>query len=149
MKLKYLPLITLVIFLGGCATGYHSRSFNGGYSEIMTNQDSFIVTFSGNRYTSGERTMRYALLRAAELTLNNGYKYFAILSSVDQTSSYNYSNTSGNALGSGNSFGYSSFTYSGSIVKPGISIRIKCFKEKTQRYEVIDARFYLDTNSEE
>jgi hypothetical protein len=81
--------LTLLLFLTSCATNYHPVGFFGdGYSEIVMNTDSFLVTFKGNSHTSSETTMRFALLRASELTLSNGYKYFTVISSQDQSSSH-------------------------------------------------------------
>lgn len=162
MKRSLLLTIPTILFLTSCATGYHSQGFfGGGYSEIITNPDSFIVTFKGNTYTSQERALRYVLLRASELTIKNGYKYFVVISSLDQTSSYNYSNTHANASGSANIYTYSnhanaqgkgsgsSSTYSGVIVKPGTSIRIKCYKANPGIDDAIDAEFYWKANKEE
>ena len=145
MKLKFYFLIPLVIVLGGCATGYQSKGFWGdGYTEIITAPDSYVVMFKGNQYTSSDKVLEYVLLRASELTLKNGYNYFIIISSADQTSSSNYSNTYANIYG--NTSGSAS-TYSGTIVKPGSAIRIKCFKDRPQCEEAIDAKFYWETNS--
>lgn len=159
MKYKLLAFIPLTVIIAGCATSYGARDFFGrGYSEIRTNPDSFIVTFKGNGCTYSDDVMRYALLRASELTIQNGYSYFVVLSSEDQSSNYNYSNTHGNATGSANSYHSSNFanaqvfenssssTYSETIVRPGTSIRIKCFKNKPQGNEAIDARFYWEAN---
>lgn len=64
--------------LGGCATPYQSTSFTGGFSETQLAPNVFRVKFRGNGYTSDERTSDFALLRAADLTLLNGYRYFGV-----------------------------------------------------------------------
>jgi hypothetical protein len=157
MKYKLWILIPLAAIAAGCATGYCARGWCGGYSEIRTNPDTFLVTYNGNAYTHSDDAMRYVLLRASELTLQNGYSYFTVLSTEDQTSSYHYSNTYENASGSADSHhcshgthsradeSASSSTYSGKVVKPGTTIRIKCFNEKPEE-EAIDARFYWENN---
>jgi len=134
-------LTALTSLFAGCATGYHALGFSGGYSEIMTGPNSFIVTYVGNAYTSSEDVLRYSLLRASELTLRNGYKYFSIISTVDQTSSSNFYNAYGDA--------YSVRATATTIVKPGASIIIRCFGEKPEVGEVFDAQFYWNTNNEE
>jgi len=63
--------------LSGCATSYKALGFNGGYSKIKTTPDSFIVIFKGNEFTSQEKVMQYALKRASELAIQNGYSYFS------------------------------------------------------------------------
>ena len=158
MKIKGLFFAFLV---SGCATGYYAQDFSGGYSEFRINPDSFMVTFKGNGYTPTQRVFQYVLLRASELTLQNGYRYFIVVSSMDQTSSYNYSNTYGDTSGSAEAYNTSNYTtaqfkgvtssstYSGRMVKPGTSINIKCFKENPGLDGAIDAQFYWDANSQE
>lgn len=160
MKYRLLLLVPFAAAFSGCATGYCARGFRGGYSEIMVNPDSFVVTYSGNGFTSSEDAIRYTLLRASELTIQNGYNYFIILNSADRTSSENYSNTYENASGSAKAYNYSNYssaqfngsasssTYSGTIVKPGMTISIKCFKDKFQYDDAIDARFYWEMNND-
>ncbi|MGL5264341.1 MAG: CC0125/CC1285 family lipoprotein [Candidatus Rhabdochlamydia sp.] len=150
-------LTAAFLLLSGCATSYKALGFNGGYSEIRKTPDSFMVTFTGNGYTSQEKVMQYALRRASELTLQNGYKYFSVISSTDQTKSHNYSttnrNTSGslhtqNYLNSNNAIlnGYdSSSTYSGTITAPKLLLEIQCFNEKISP-NVIDAAYFLQNN---
>ena len=42
-------------------------------------QDTYEVSFRGNGYTSQDKVQKMALLRAAELTLEKGYKSFEIV----------------------------------------------------------------------
>ena len=161
MKKRSLFLIPLAIFLGACsATGYYPRESSGGYSEIRVNPDKFVVTFNGNGRTHSDTVMKYALLRASELTLQNGYNYFVITSKEDKTSSYAYTDTYERVSGSADahkgskdsrasaSETVSSSTHSGTVVKPGLTLHIKCFSDKPQSEEAIDARFYWDANKE-
>ena len=74
----------LVILLSsGCATGYHRQGFAGGYDESQLKADIFRVTFKGNAFISPEKVQDYLLLRCAELTIDNGFSYFIILSESD------------------------------------------------------------------
>jgi hypothetical protein len=61
--------------------------------------------------------MQYALRRASELTIQNGHKYFSVISSTE-----NYSKT-----------------------EPKLVLEIKCFKEET-RSNLIDAEYFLKNN---
>ncbi len=70
-------------FLSGCATSYQQKGFTGGYSETQLAPDVFRVNFQGNGYTSSERAQDFALLRAAELSLERGFRYFALLDETD------------------------------------------------------------------
>ena len=73
-----------MLFLAGCSTNYHQKGFFGdGYSDYRINQDKFAVTFRGNEYTDSENVRRFAMMRAAELTVQNGFHYFKIVSEKD------------------------------------------------------------------
>jgi len=86
--------------------------------------------------------MQYALRRASELTIQNGYKYFSAISLTDRTKSYNYLKTNKNTSGSlDTNFSNirlneqgSSSTYSGTIMEPKLTLEIKCFKEKAEYF---------------
>ena len=106
--------------------------------------DVFRVNFRGNGYTTASRAEDFALLRCAELTIKNNFKYFVILDKQNQvlTSIYTSpvtSNTTGsiNMYSTGNftNGSYSGFTtYSGGdttvINKPLVAVTIQCFREK-------------------
>lgn len=80
MKLSLSLIIACV--LCGCATPYQSNgllSFRGGFKDTQLEEDVFRVVFKANIYSSPYRTKELALLRAAELTLENGFSYFAII----------------------------------------------------------------------
>jgi hypothetical protein len=77
--MKRILITLLCLGLAGCATGYHSRSFTGGYSNMRLQDNIFKITFNGNAYSSLERAGDFALLRSAEITIENGYKYFVVL----------------------------------------------------------------------
>lgn len=157
-KIAFLILSASILIFTGCSTHYHSEGFGGGYSETLMGADTYIVTFKGNGFTSYETVIKYALRRASELTLENGYKYFSVNSSIDHSKQIAYSNTSENASGQANVYGYTNLVqgqYKGSssrssfseiITKPRISIGIKCYHEKPKNIETIDAEFYLANN---
>jgi hypothetical protein len=74
-----------VFIFCGCQTGYNPQSYTGGYKDIPTKEYSiFSTTFSGNGYTSEERTLELAQLRNAEKAWRRGYKYFVDLKSGAQ-----------------------------------------------------------------
>jgi hypothetical protein len=51
----------------------------GGYSDTALAPDVYKISFGGNGYTTQERATDFAVLRAAELTLSHGYRYFGII----------------------------------------------------------------------
>src|SRR5262245_15060327 len=81
---RVIPLI-ICCLVTACATPYQSTGFSGGFSETRLAPDVFRVNFSGNGYTSAERAQDFAFLRAAELTLAAGFKYFVPLKEASST----------------------------------------------------------------
>jgi len=51
----------------------------GGFSVLQLGPDIYRVAFSGNGYSSPDRVVDFALLRAAELTLQQGARHFVVL----------------------------------------------------------------------
>ena len=103
--MKKILTVLLCLGLAGCATGYHSKGFTGGYSNMKLQDNIFKVTFRGNAYSSMERTGDFALLRSAEITIENGYKYFVVLET-------------------------NSFIKIFSYIMPAASMTIECFQDK-------------------
>lgn len=152
-------LIVVVVFLQGCATNYQSKGLTGGYSETQLDENVFNVTFRGNGYTSRERAADFTLLRSAELTLQSGYKYFAVIDANSYTSNSTYttpttSHTSATVYGSGNyAYGSATTRTSGSqtfnIVKPSKSNTIVCFKDKPENVFSYNAEFIYKNITQE
>jgi len=152
--MKFNQLFLFAILLTSCATPYQPLSFSGGYNSVALDSNIFKVSFRGNGDTSGERAEDFALLRSAEITIKNGYKYFSIM---DKNNSTDYSSftTPANTITTANSYGYggvtsfqaNSTTYGGQnflISKPSATNVIKCFKEKPEGQDLIfDAAFLI------
>ena len=146
------------LFLQGCATSYQESGFSGGYSETQLDENVFRVTFRGNGYTGRERAADFTLLRSAELTLKNGFQYFAIIDANSDTTHSSYttpttSNTTGSAYGSGNYvYGNATTTTTGGqtyhISKPSSSNTIVCFKEKPETTFTYNAKFIYKSIAE-
>jgi len=150
--MKNLIVIAItVLILQGCATSYQKTGFSGGYSETQLDENVFTVSFRGNGYTRRERVADFTLLRSAELTLESGFQYFAIIDANSFTSNSTYttpttSHTTGTAYGSGN-YAYGSATtrttggQTYNISKPSSSNTIVCFKEKPESIFTYNAIF--------
>lgn len=134
----------MVMLVSGCATGYQRQGLTGGYTDTKIQDDIFKVNFRGNSYCGLDRAENFALLRCAEVVLENGYKYFVIVDekSLTRTGSYTTPVTA-QTYGTANVYGGSGYahgSYSGTthysggqtyaFHKPGTSYTIKCFKEK-------------------
>lgn len=152
--MRRIAILFAALILTGCATPYQRVGFTGGYSETQLGENIFQVSFRGNGYTSCERASDFSLLRAAELTLEKGFRYFVIVESEEHTKIGMYttpaqSYTTGSAYGYGN-YAYGSATtttYGGQtyiISKPRAKNTILCFKEKPEiNGLVFDAEFVI------
>jgi hypothetical protein len=152
---QWIILVIIIFILSGCATKYQSIGITGGYTETRLGNNIFAVSFKGNGFTSRERTKDFTLLRSAELTLKNGYKYFIIKSSENYTRHSTYTtpthtNINGNVYG--NTFYGSTTTYGGrtyNISKPVTNYTIICFKEKPKNNTIIyEANFIIKSIKE-
>jgi hypothetical protein len=126
MKRQTLLFLSLLL-LSACGTSYHEKDmFGNGFSEIPTGEDSFIVHFQGNHYSDNDKMMQFALRRASELTLAKGYKYFIIVSEKNLSKV----RIADNAIST----------------RPGMSVQIKCYNEKSSDPNQIDAEYFLANN---
>ena len=68
----------LLVVTGGCATSYHPYTHSTGYEEVRLSDTTFGITYVAALSTSFEQIKAYALRRAAEITLENGYTHFVV-----------------------------------------------------------------------
>jgi len=91
-QMKYFLLFVLAALLIGCMAPYQKKStWSVGYAETQLDENIFRVSFEGNEFYDEDRTADFTLLRCAELTLENDYKYFAVIdgkSSVKTETTY-------------------------------------------------------------
>jgi hypothetical protein len=124
------------LLLAGCATSYQPEGATGGFADVMTGPDTAIVTFSGNGYTSAQRVLAMITLRCAELTVQHGYRYFAVTGLRDlgarssfATPGYSTTNVYGNVSSYGGFTGSAYTTTLPSqtvnIYKPAAMVSIK------------------------
>ena len=123
-KLKFVVMFLCMILITSCAatTYMQAKSPTGeGYYDTLLQQDMYEITFNGNEVTEPTIAQDYALLRAAEICIENDYKSFDIIRSEDKTKTdvgsipiYGYYNTS---------------TIVFSETTPKIMLIIKCSKE--------------------
>ena len=88
--------LALAGLLSACATAtpyqpnIPGQSVSGGYSEQRIETNRFRVNFTGNSLTSRETVEGYLLFRAAELTVQEGYDWFAIVDRNTETDRRTY-----------------------------------------------------------
>lgn len=80
LLLKTKVFIAAALLFAGCATTYSKESlFTNGYTSKRIGPDTFVITFRANEFTPPEKAREYALRRAAEVTLENGFRSYLIL----------------------------------------------------------------------
>jgi hypothetical protein len=84
----YCLLGLLVVGLTSCSTKYHAmsggiNSGKSGYGETQIDDKTWEVVYRESGNIGADVVDRYALFRAAELTLEKGYTYFVILNTVN------------------------------------------------------------------
>jgi hypothetical protein len=67
------------VMLSGCATPYGPHQLAGGYSELRIQDDVFRIVVDGNGFIHKSRIDYYAIVRAAELTVQQGRNYVRVL----------------------------------------------------------------------
>jgi hypothetical protein len=139
------------LLLSSCATSYQSTGFAGGYTDTQLAPDAFRIGFQGNGFTSSDRAQDFALLRAADVTLSHGFRYFGIVNEANSGTMSSItvpgqSYTSASVTGYGNSaYGTAVTTFvpptSIPIFKPKSGLLIRCFADRPEGAYVFDARF--------
>lgn len=156
-KFRALLYFTIIFCLASCATAYKPNGLTGGYSEMKLNSNTYVVNFRGNGFTSPERVKAMALLRGADLTKQNGFRYFAVMDADDRVNtSYHSTPTTITGNSFGNYFGYNRFgTYSGSshytinpgetyaVNRYGSTLTIKMFPAQNKQNDLLDADLIL------
>ncbi|MHB8529628.1 MAG: CC0125/CC1285 family lipoprotein [Caulobacteraceae bacterium] len=110
--------------LAACSTPYQQMGVLGGVNAVRITQDTAQITARGNAYTDPDVIQRYALRRAAEETINDGYDLFRIGGDTDR--SLNGSQSFGFATGNRRSVFGSAFSMP--VIKPGETLMIKMYK---------------------
>jgi hypothetical protein len=150
--MKSLGIASLTLILVSCATTYQPKGFTGGYSSAQLDVNVFQVSFTGNGYTNQEKANDFALLRSAEVVLENGYEYFSIVDGQRYSETKRFTtpststtqlnaNTYGTVTGYGNTANYSGTTYGTAttttyggqtyfVSRPTASNTVVGFKEK-------------------
>jgi hypothetical protein len=84
MKLRLAIIFSFSVVVAGCATKYQEMGLTGGFTDKMIDQNTGIVVISGNGFTSEEKVRSMLMLRASEMTIQNGHRKFSLLTIEDQ-----------------------------------------------------------------
>lgn len=75
-------VLSLVLILSGCGPAYQSAANGGlGYSDLQMTKNIYKITYQGGLSTDLSQVESFALYRAAELMLQNGFNRFRVLRS--------------------------------------------------------------------
>ena len=77
-------LLLAALTLQGCATQYGQVGISGGYIDKIIDEDVALVVVAGNGFTSPSRVQAMVMLRAAELTIQQGHQRFSLFTIEDQ-----------------------------------------------------------------
>lgn len=121
-------LIAASLLLSGCTT-YRPAGFGGGYSDLMIAPDTAYVKYQGSDLSSPQRIVELLLKRCADVTLQNGFRYFSAENWDDESSTESItfpgsvdSSATVNGTVYGNSF--SAYGTENSIVRPPSTLRL-------------------------
>jgi hypothetical protein len=67
------------LMIAGCATRYQPNGLTGGFQELKVSDNTYRITVQGNGYTSTNRAEEIALLRASDLTIQDGFERFIVV----------------------------------------------------------------------
>ena len=82
LRITALAIMSCVL-ISGCATRYAPADpFGFGYTDRKIDEATYVVTFRGNTKSSEDSAWNLWAYRCAELTIKNGYEYFALKDSV-------------------------------------------------------------------
>lgn len=79
--MKTVRLVMCIIFaisVMNCSTPYQPLGALGGYSSNQLGDNTYKVLFKGNQHTKAETVFDNLLLRCAEITIEEGHKYFIV-----------------------------------------------------------------------
>jgi len=154
--MRFAAIAVISIFLIGCSTPYQSSGMRGGFEDMQLSENSFRVSFTGNGFTSASDASNMMLLRAAEISIENGFKYSAKIDSENNDKQYlNDMSSTSRTTGTISNYGATSHIDATTTTKSGItlvnkpsrSITIVCFNEKPSGYSVMDANIVYQSLS--
>lgn len=144
-------LAALLFVLAGCSSIKYQPygqwgQLTGGYEDTQLGESVFEVTYHGVPNIRAQTVQDWALLRAADLTLDNGFRYFRITEKRSSESVHSVT-TPGSVQSTGqDEFGYTQYVTTPGVTQtysvPTTSLTIACFKEKPdESSDLFDALF--------
>ena len=112
---------------------------NGGVDELQLNANSWRINATGNGATSSSQVANMALLRGADIALQNGFKYFVVINEKEWSDDRALLTT-----------GYSFGAVTTSITWPQVEIIVMMFQEYPNDINgvVYETKFICETLGE-
>lgn len=87
MKTVYRSVTVSIVslFVVACATRYQPDGLSGGYEETQLAEQTFLVSFGANGFSSTDDAYLFLLTRAAELSKEHGYEGFYLVAVENRT----------------------------------------------------------------
>lgn len=130
-------LAVLLVGLTGCATGYQTKGWSGGFSETQLSPDTFMVNFAANAYTTPEQASDFAILRAADKSQALGCDHFVILNGTESA-------VTGAVSVNTAAYGDNTAVSTGGVfpmVKPNSKLMVRCYKGQPEGVQAFDVAF--------
>ncbi|MCB1116059.1 MAG: hypothetical protein KDK71_06275 [Chlamydiia bacterium] len=131
----------MVLLFVGCAktATYKPRTAIVGYTDKHTYMNKFQVSFRGGKYTPMNQVWEWAYKRAAEVTIDNGYRYFVVFEEKEHF--YNLSEDLKGEKDSTKDWADIGGPF------PEVTLSFKCYKERPSNTDdAIDAEELLRGN---
>ena len=95
---KFLISCAVALSISGCVTfetpyQHHNEWTGGGFDELQLSENSWKVSFKATEFDDIDRMEDLCWLRFAELTINNGYKYFSVVTRDNTSEVGSYTTT--------------------------------------------------------
>ncbi|HTL16162.1 MAG TPA: hypothetical protein VL793_02945 [Patescibacteria group bacterium] len=141
-------MIWAAVFVWGCSTPYRPAKGGKGYTDSQISTNEFQVGFQGNDRTHLEDVYDFALLRSAEISLQHGRAYFAVIDVKNTSSAKSYMYHQRYYAVTPMDSGFGAPTPSGYLIdvqgkqtvfQPGTLLLIRTFAEKPSKPFTYDA----------
>ena len=77
-------LLLLILILAGCNSGtYQQYNLGVGYQSEQNQDNEFSISYTDAPRALMDKVNDFALLRSAEVTLENGYNYFVVTKAIN------------------------------------------------------------------
>lgn len=141
---KYLFFLS-IFFLTSCSDRKKETSFQSlQQKQSKLTQTQFAIEFRAGGMTSFEKVQEYAMKKAAQTTLNEGYQYFKVIKKQNISVYKKISRIEPDKIEDYVLF--STIKQGEDIIErsPGVKLTIQCYQEDPRLFRVIDAKAYLE-----